>query len=74
MRKYSLKLLNSMKSKAYRSNVDGLDVLIKPVPDRDALGVMDPRVYEESRMALLTQYMVPCLFRFTSFIKSKKFC
>jgi acetyl esterase len=62
MRKYSLKLLSSMKSKAYRSNVDGLDVLIKPVPDRDALGVMDPRVYEESRMALLTQYMVPSFY------------
>lgn len=62
MRKYSIELLNLMKSKAYRSNVDDLDVLTKPVPDKGGVGVMDPRVYKESRGALFTQYMVPSIY------------
>lgn len=62
MRKYSLELLSSMKSKEFRSKVDDLDVLIKPVPDKEGVGVMDPRVFKESRGALFTQYMVPSFY------------
>lgn len=45
-RKYSKQLLTSITERQYVINENGLDILIKPIPETDEAGVLDPRLYE----------------------------
>lgn len=45
-RKYDPSLVDAMEEKEFHMDKDGLDVLVKPVPDDDRPHVMDPRLYE----------------------------
>ena len=44
-RKYDKELVDAIHRKEYVENVDGIDILFKPVPDDDRRHVMDPRLY-----------------------------
>lgn len=44
-RKYSSDTLKAVKDRQYVKNEEGLDVLIKPIPETDEAGVLDPRFY-----------------------------
>lgn len=46
MRKYDVHLVKRIQEKQHIENIDGLDTLIKPIPDDDRINVMDPRVLE----------------------------
>lgn len=50
MRKYDKKLVDVIREKQYYETVDGMDVLMKPVPDDDREHAMDPRLYEIASM------------------------
>ena len=41
-RKYDKELVDAIHRKEYVENVDGIDILFKPVPDDDRRHVMDP--------------------------------
>jgi acetyl esterase/lipase len=45
-RKYSSQALSAIKERQYTINEQGLDVLVKPIPETDEAGVMDPRQYK----------------------------
>lgn len=44
-RRYSEEMLQAMKDRQYTVVEDGLTILIKPIPETDAPGVMDPRLH-----------------------------
>ena len=46
MRKYDKNLVSQIKVKEYIKSVDGIDILMKPVPDDEREHVLDPRVLE----------------------------
>ncbi|MCH4223079.1 MAG: alpha/beta hydrolase [Solobacterium sp.] len=46
LRKYDKKLVQAIRDKQHVENIDGLDILMKPVPDDDRPHAMDPRVFE----------------------------
>lgn len=46
MRKYDENLVSQIKAKEYIKSVDGIDILMKPVPDDEREHVLDPRVLE----------------------------
>jgi len=48
LRKYSADTLNAIKNRQYIKKEEGLDVLIKPIPETDEPGVLDPRFLCES--------------------------
>lgn len=52
-RQYPQQLLDAIKAKQYTVQEDGLDVLIKPIPDDDRPGVPDPRL-RKSMVPMLT--------------------
>lgn len=45
-RKYSKQLLTSILERQHVINENGLDILIKPIPETDEPGVLDPRLYK----------------------------
>ena len=57
-RKYDIELLQQIKEQEYKSTLFDIDVLIKPVPDSDLDGVIDPRLFKSSKKtALKLKYM-----------------
>ena len=50
MRKYAKQLLDQIHAKEHVETVDGVPVLMKPVPDDDRPHVLDPRLLEVIRM------------------------
>ena len=46
MRKYDVNLVKRIQEKQHIENINGLNTLIKPIPDDDRMNVMDPRVLE----------------------------
>lgn len=48
-RKYDKGLVDKIREKEYVKNVDGIDILFKPVPDDDREHVMDPRLYATAK-------------------------
>ncbi|HOV93251.1 MAG TPA: alpha/beta hydrolase [Spirochaetales bacterium] len=44
-RKYGAETLNAIKDRQYVKKEEGLDILIKPIPETDEPGVFDPRFY-----------------------------
>ena len=50
MRKYAKQLLDQIHAKEHVETVDGVPVLMKPVPDDDRPYVLDPRLLDVIRM------------------------
>ncbi|WP_313638751.1 alpha/beta hydrolase [Paenibacillus sp.] len=51
-RKYSQQLLTSILERQHVINENGLDILIKPIPETDEPGVLDPRFYQSMESLL----------------------
>lgn len=45
-KKYSEKTLSSIKEREYMIQEEGLQILVKPIPETDEPGVLDPRLFE----------------------------
>lgn len=52
MRKYEKELVQAIIDKTYVENIDGIDVIMKPVPDDDRKNVVDPRVVETTKIKM----------------------
>ena len=48
-RRFSLALLEAIRRKERVINEGGLDILVKPIPDEDRPGAMDPRLYAATK-------------------------
>lgn len=51
-RKYTKELLNALTDKQYISTERGLDILVKPIPDDNRKGVMDPRLLVSTKQMI----------------------
>lgn len=70
-RKYSQDLLNQIKQKEYVQNWNGVDILMKPIPDCDEDGMMDPRLYHDNKkMATLMRFMPKSMMKMDTSPKS----
>jgi acetyl esterase len=58
-RKYAVELLARMKQNERTENVEGVKVLIKPIPEGGESGDMDPRLYRSMRMMPLWMKLMP---------------
>lgn len=45
-KKYSEQLLTDMKNRQYTIQENGIEILIKPIPETDTPGMLDPRLYD----------------------------
>lgn len=52
MRQYDEKLVKVIQDKTYIENVDGVDIIMKPVPDDDREHCVDPRVVETTKIKM----------------------
>lgn len=52
MKLYEQHLVQAIQEKTYTKNVDGLDIIIKPVPDDERENVVDPRVVETTKIKM----------------------
>lgn len=52
MREYDQSLVGIIQQKTYVENIDGVDIIMKPVPDDDRKHVVDPRVVETTKIKM----------------------
>ena len=52
MREYDQSLVKKIQQKTYIKNIDGEDIIMKPVPDDDRECVVDPRVVETTKIKM----------------------
>lgn len=70
-RKYDISLVQKIKDKQYIENKKGVDVIIKPIPDSDIKGAMDPRLYRSmKKMSLLMKFIPKNLMKMDASPKS----
>lgn len=48
-REYDIKLVEAIKNKQYTEDRREVSVIVKPIPDCDIDGAMDPRVYKGAK-------------------------
>ncbi len=58
-RKYSSQLLEKLKQAKIEKDKDGFETVLKPIPDGDAPGAMDPRLYRSMRLPMLLMRFMP---------------
>lgn len=58
-RKYGRELLEKIIQKQETKIMDGIEVLVKNIPDSDEQGVMDPRLYKESKKQYMMMKVMP---------------
>lgn len=61
-RKYDESLLLDIKQKQYTKNMYDMDVLIKPIPDSNIKGAMDPRLYASAKKMAFMMRFIPKRF------------
>lgn len=61
-RKYSLSLLDAMVKNQSVEIIDGQEVIVKPIPDCDIPGAMDPRLYASAKKMALMMKFIPKSF------------
>lgn len=72
-RKYSQELLENIQKKQQNVQINGVDVLLKPIPDCDDEGKMDTRLYRDSKkMATIMRFMPKSLMKMDASEKSIK--
>ncbi|WP_099224415.1 alpha/beta hydrolase [Listeria costaricensis] len=70
-RKYEQQLVTAIKEKAYHTTRRGVDIIVKPIPDFDEKGAMDPRLLKSSKkMSLMMKFMPKSLMKMDSSPKS----
>lgn len=58
-RKYNVTLLEKIRKEQYETNKDGVNILVKPIPEGGSDGDMDPRIYKSSKMLPLFVHFIP---------------
>lgn len=58
-KKYSEELLMKIQEKQYITQINGIDVLMKPIPDCDEEGMMDTRLYQDNKKMALMMSVMP---------------
>lgn len=58
-RTYDVALLNAIKEKEYVTQINGIDVLMKPIPEKAEEGMMDPRLYASSKKSAAMMKLMP---------------
>lgn len=70
-KKYDDELIKRIKEKQHVEKINGIDVLIKPIPDCDEEGMMDPRLYHDNKkMATMMRFMPKSLMKIDASPKS----
>lgn len=70
---YSEELLQAIEKKQYYKDFEGVNVLMKPIPDCDEEGMMDTRLYKDNKkMAMLMRIMPKSLMKFDTSPKDIK--
>ena len=70
-KKYSEDLLRKIKEKQYVEDINGVNVIMKPIPDCDDAGMMDTRLYHDSKkMATMMRFMPKSLMKMDASPKS----
>ncbi len=70
-KKYSDELLNQIQQKQKEVCINGVHVLMKPIPDCDEEGMMDPRLYHDNKkMATMMRFMPKSLMKMNTSPKS----
>ncbi len=59
MREYDQNLVNLIQQKSYIKNIDGIDIMMKPVPDDEREHVVDPRVIETTKIKMNVKSLDP---------------
>lgn len=59
MRQYNQNLVDMIQQKTYIKNIDGVDIIMKPVPDDERLYVVDPRVVETTKIKMNVKSLDP---------------
>lgn len=58
-RKYDMALLDAMRQNEQQASVQGVPVLVKPIPEGGEPGDMDPRIYKSMRTTALLVKLMP---------------
>lgn len=61
-RKYDKVLVDGIRAKAYEEEIHGVTVTVKPIPDSDIPGAMDPRVYKKGKRSNFLLKFIPKRF------------
>lgn len=70
-RKYNQNLVEQIQKKQYVTKMNGIDVIVKPIPDCDEEGMMDPRLYHDNKkMATMMRFMPKSLMKMDASPKS----
>lgn len=69
--KYDPQLVKKIQEKQYKEIKRGVEVIVKPIPDSDIKGAMDPRVYRSAKkMNLLMKFLPKSLMKMDGSPKS----
>lgn len=72
-RKYDMALVDKIKEKQYQIKRRDVAITVKPIPDCDITGAMDPRLYQtQKKISLLMKFMPKSLMKFDASPKSIK--
>lgn len=70
-KKYSEELLKKISEKQFTRKINGIDVIMKPIPDCDEEGMMDTRLYNDNKkMAFLMRFMPKSMMKMDASPKS----
>lgn len=63
-RKYDKGLVDKIRSNQYTTVKQGVEVIVKPIPDCDIVGAMDPRLYNsQKKMAMIMKFLPKSMFK-----------
>lgn len=72
-RKYNVELVKRIKEKQFIKQINGIDVLVKPIPEDVEIGMMDPRLYKDNKkMAMIMSFMPKSMMKMDASEKSIK--
>lgn len=70
-RKYPNSLLQQIVARQEIQSINGIDVLVKKIPDCDIAGAMDPRLYKDTKKMALIMKLLPKSMRSMDFSSPK---
>ncbi|MEG2707590.1 MAG: alpha/beta hydrolase [Vagococcus sp.] len=72
-REYDVSLVKKIKEKQYKEIRRDVEIIVKPIPDCDIDGTMDPRVYKGAKkMSMIMKFMPKSMFQMDASPKSIK--
>lgn len=58
-KKYSEELVKQIQAKQYVTQMNGMEVIVKPIPDCEEAGMMDPRLYHDNKKMAAMMKLLP---------------